>query len=186
MGGYGAIKIAMKHPDIFSTVYGTSSCCLAQSPTDFNQKIIDATLATKTWDDWKNAGFFTKAIIAQSAAYAPNPTNPPFFGDIPYPLKGDTTSVSEKAQAKWLANIPSWMADQYNSNLRQLKAISFDAGSHDAPDVLPYNQYFSQTLSKMKVQHTFEIFDGGHGDKVKERIETKILPFFSNALVSEN
>ncbi|HMC00748.1 MAG TPA: alpha/beta hydrolase-fold protein, partial [Flavobacteriaceae bacterium] len=32
MGGYGAIKIAMKHPDIFRSVYGTSSCCMDINP----------------------------------------------------------------------------------------------------------------------------------------------------------
>ncbi len=186
MGGYGAIKIAMKHPDIFSAVYGTSSCCMAQSPQDFDQKTIDATIAIKSWEEWANAGFFSKAILAQSAAYAPNPTNPPFYGDLPYKLNGDTTSVSEKATAKWLANIPSWMADQYNSNLQELKAIAFDAGSHDVPGLLPDNKYFAQTLTRIKVQNTFEVFDGGHGDKVKERIETKILPFFSKELLSDN
>ncbi|HEY5691591.1 MAG TPA: alpha/beta hydrolase-fold protein, partial [Cyclobacteriaceae bacterium] len=182
MGGYGAIKIAMKHPDIFSAVYGTSPCCMAQSPADFNQKIIEAALATKSWETWETAGFFTKAIIAQSAAYAPNPGNPPFYGDLPYQLKGDTTDVSEKAKAKWLANIPSWMADQYNSNLLKLQAIAFDAGTKDIPDILRDGKYFHETLNRIKVQNTFEIFDGGHNDKVNERIETKILPLFSKVL----
>lgn len=186
MGGYGAIKIAMKHPDIFSAVYGTSPCCMAQSPTDFDQKTIDATIAIKSWEEWANASFFSKAILAQSAAYAPNPANPPFFGDLPYKLKGDTTAVSEKAKAKWLANIPSWMADQYNSNLRQLRAIAFDAGSHDIPEILRDSKYFAQSLTKIKVQNTFEVFEGGHVDKVNERIETKILPFFSKELTSDN
>lgn len=186
MGGYGAIKIAMKHPDIFSVVYGTSPCCLAQSPTDFNQKVIDATLETKSWEEWENADFYTKAILAQSAAYAPNPANPPFYGDLPYKLKSDTTDVSEKAKAKWLANIPSWMADQYNSNLKQLRAIAFDAGSHDIPKILRDSKYFAQTLTSIKVQNTFEVFDGGHVDKVNERIETKILPFFSKELLSDH
>jgi hypothetical protein len=37
-------------------------------------------------------------------------------------------------------------------------------------------------LKRMKVQNSFEVFEGGHNDKVRERIETKILPFFSRAL----
>ena len=28
MGGYAAIKLAMKHPDVFGSVYSLSACCL--------------------------------------------------------------------------------------------------------------------------------------------------------------
>jgi S-formylglutathione hydrolase FrmB len=185
MGGYGAIKIAMKHPDIFSAVYGSSSCCLAQSPTDFPQKTIDATMSIHSWEALANAGFYSKAILAQSAAYAPNPEKPPFYGDLPYKSDDDTTNISEHAKAKWLSNIPSWMADQYHSNLRQLRAISFDAGTKDIPEVLSNSKYFSETLTRIKVKNNFEVFDGGHNDKDAERIETKILPFFSDVLVSD-
>jgi S-formylglutathione hydrolase FrmB len=185
MGGYGAIKIAMKHPDIFSAVYGSSSCCLAQSPTDFTQETIETTMSIKNWEELANAGFYSKAILAQAAAYAPNPGNPPFYGNLPYKLEGDTTLTSEYAKAKWLANIPSWMADQYNTNLHQLRAISFDAGTKDIPEVLSNSKYFSETLTRIKVKYTFEVFEGGHNDKVGERIETKILPFFSKVLTND-
>lgn len=183
MGGYGAIKIAMKHPDIFSAVYGTSSCCLAQSPTDFNQKIIDETISINSWEKLEKGKFYSKAILAQSAAYAPNPAKPPFYGDLPYQLTGDTISISEGAKAKWLANIPSWMADQYISNLQQLRAIAFDGGTRDR--LTAESKYFSEALTRIKVKNSFEIFDGGHGDKLTERIQTKILPFFSKILISE-
>ncbi|MEH6607671.1 MAG: hypothetical protein V7711_18995, partial [Pseudomonadales bacterium] len=73
--------------------------------------------------------FWSKIILAQSAAYAPNPDNPPFYGDLPYTLTDDTASISKDAKAKWSANTPSWMADQYISNLQKLQAIAFDAGT---------------------------------------------------------
>ena len=38
MGGYGAIKLAMKTPDVFGAIYGTSSCCLIYPPPASNQK----------------------------------------------------------------------------------------------------------------------------------------------------
>src|SRR5688500_19302545 len=31
MGGYGALRIGMKHPDVFGSVYVMSACCLARS-----------------------------------------------------------------------------------------------------------------------------------------------------------
>ena len=33
-GGYGAVKLAMKHPDIFGVTYGMSACCLGWSLED--------------------------------------------------------------------------------------------------------------------------------------------------------
>ena len=184
-GGYGAIKIAMKHPDIFSAVYGTSSCCLALNPNDHNQKIIDETISINSWEAFEKGSFYSKTILARSTASAPNPDKPPFYGDLPYQLAGDTISISESAKAKWLANIPSWMADQYISNLQQLRAIAFDAGTKEMFNTTQ-NKYFSETLTRIKVKHSFEIFDGGHNNKVNERILTKILPFFSDILINEN
>jgi S-formylglutathione hydrolase FrmB len=183
MGGYGAIKIAMKHPDIFSAVYGNCSCCLALSPTDFDQKTINETISINSWEALEKGSFYSKAILAASAAYAPNPANPPFYGDLPYQLTGDTISISENAKAKWLANIPSWMADQYISNLQQLRAIAFDGGTRDP--FTAESKYFSDALTRIKVKNSFEIFNGGHSDKLTERIQTKILPFFSKILISE-
>jgi S-formylglutathione hydrolase len=78
------------------------------------------------------------------------------------------------------------MANQYNSNQRALRAISFDEGNKDIPEVLSNSNYFSETLTRIKVQHSFEIFDRGHNDKVNERIQSKILPFFSDVLISDN
>ena len=64
MGGYGAIKIAMKHPDIFSAVYGTCSCCLTMSPSDFDENTINETMSIDSWDALLKGSFYAKAIHA--------------------------------------------------------------------------------------------------------------------------
>ena len=33
-----------------------------------------------------------------------------------------------------------------------------------------------------QVPHTFEIYSGNHGNRVPERVEMKVLPFFSQRL----
>ncbi len=185
MGGYGAIKIAMKHPDIFQSVYANSSCCLDHKPSNFDKtRVMEAlsiqNLETVTTD----ASFSSKTFLASSAAFSPNPDNPPFYADFPFKIIGDSLSSDENAKAKWLANYPAWMVDQYVTNLNELHAISFDAGIQE-PGILKTSQYFSGILNRIKVKHTFEEFDGGHGDKFGERFETKILPFFSSELISD-
>jgi S-formylglutathione hydrolase FrmB len=32
MGGYGTLRPAMKYPDVYSSIYAMSSCCLMNSP----------------------------------------------------------------------------------------------------------------------------------------------------------
>jgi S-formylglutathione hydrolase FrmB len=183
MGGYGAIKLAMKHPDIYGAVYATSPCCLdaypnPNAPDDF---LVEAS-AVKSWEDVEKTSFFARTFLASAAAFSPNPAKPPFFADFPVvKKKGETDTVAEQAQARWLANTPMWMVDQYRANLMRLRGIAFDVGTRE--ELLKSIREFSGVLKRNKVQHTFEEFEGDHIDKTAERIETRIMPFFSRMLV---
>ncbi|CAN5509011.1 alpha/beta hydrolase family protein [soil metagenome] len=187
MGGYGAIKLAMKHPDVFGAVYGTSPCCLnlfpGKSPTD---KQLEEASAVKSWEDFaKLKNFFVQLAFAYAPAFSPNPSKPPFFADFPFSKTGETNSSAESAKARWLANIPNFMVDQYRSNLSRLRGIAFDAGTKEEGFIQIPSREFSETLKRNRIEHSFEVFEGGHGDKLAERMEKKILPFFSQKLAFE-
>ncbi len=182
MGGYGAIKLAMKHPDIYGAVYGTSPCCLDAYPLlTAADKSLEEASAIKSWEEGKKASFLVRVNLAYAAAFSPNPAKPPFFADFPVAKATDPDPVAEQAQARWLANTPMWMVDQYRANLLQLRAIAFDAGTKE--ELLKSIREFSDVLKRIKIQHTFEEFEGDHIDKVAERVETRIMPFFSRTLV---
>jgi enterochelin esterase-like enzyme len=186
MGGYGAIKLAMKNPDVFAAFYGTSSCCLnifpGKNPTS---KQMEEAAALKSFEEAEKAPFGVQVTFAYAASFSPNPEKPPFFSDYPMSIgSGDADAAAEYAQARWLANIPTYMVDQYLTNLRQLHAIAFDAGTKE-PAIQTSSRRFSEILKRNKIKHTFEVFEGGHVDKVAERIETRILRFFSQELVSQ-
>jgi len=138
-------------------------------------------LSIKHWEDIDKSKFFSRVLLATSAAWSPNPDKPPFYADLPFNATDDTITINENAKARRLANIPAWMADQYRTNLQQLHAIAFDAGTKEGR-ILDSSQYFADMLKRMKIPNSFEVFEGGHNDKVRERIESKILPFFSRAL----
>ena len=44
------------------------------------------------------------------------------------------------------------------------------------------NRQMDEDLTRLGVMHTFEIYEGNHGNRVKERYEGKLLPFFSTNL----
>jgi len=182
MGGYSAIKLAMKNPDVYGAVYATSPCCLdaypnLNAPGNF---LVEAS-NIKSWEEIGNASFLARTFLASAAAFSPNPVKPPFFADFPVRKKGEPDVVAEHAQARWLANTPMWMVDQYRANLSRLRGIAFDVGKEE--DLLESVRDFSRLLKRNKIQHTFEEFDGDHINKTAERIETRILPFFSRILV---
>jgi enterochelin esterase-like enzyme len=181
MGGYGAIKLALKHPDIYGVVYATSPCCLEAYPNlNAPDNFLVEASNVKSWEENEKASFFARTFLASSAAFSPNPTKPPFFADFPVRKKGEPNAVAEQAQARWLANTPMWMVDQYRPNLLRLRGIAFDVGTKE--ELLKSIREFSDVLKRNKIQHTFEEFDGDHIDKTAERIETRIMPFFSRTL----
>src|SRR6185312_16739598 len=73
MGGYGATRIAMKHPDVFGSVYIMSPCCLspraAGSPGGEIEKSLEA---VKTPADSASLSFFARAQLASAAAWSPD------------------------------------------------------------------------------------------------------------------
>jgi enterochelin esterase-like enzyme len=77
------------------------------------------------------------------------------------------------------------MVDQYVTNLRRLRGIAFSAGTQEVP-LQNSNRQFADALKRNRIDYTFEVFDGGHTDKTRERIETSMLPFFSRTLVFQN
>jgi hypothetical protein len=66
--------------------------------------------------------------------------------------------------------------------LRRLE-IAFDAGTRDAlTDIPPNVRALDSLLTANGVRHSAELYDGTHGSRIRERFETKLLPFFSRAL----
>lgn len=178
MGGYGAMRISQKYPDVFASVYLLSPCCLAPqtdilqvSPTYLRADSI------KTIEEFQKADFGTRAAFASAAAWSPNPTQPPFYVDLPV----KNGQVQPEVLIKWNANRPLATLDQYISNLKKLKAIAFDAGTRDQ-SIAASIEVLDKELNKYGIDHVFEIYEGDHVNRVAERIEQKMLTFFSQHL----
>ncbi len=173
MGGYGAIRIGMKHPEVYSSLYLLSPCCMAVGSVRPNPKAE----AIRDPEEVAKADFFTKATLASAAAWSPNPKNPPLFLDLPY----EDGEVQPHIVAKWQANAPLAMIDQFISNLRQYKAIGMDAGTKDRA-IAETLKTLDHVLDDYGIRHVYESYDGDHINRVAERLEKKVLPFFATNL----
>jgi hypothetical protein len=77
---------------------------------------------------------------------------------------------------------PMEMAPEFVGNLRRL-SIAFDAGTKDGFKDIPVRaNELDKLLTSLDVPHTYELYVGGHGDQIRSRIESKVLPFFSRVL----
>jgi S-formylglutathione hydrolase len=179
MGGYGTIRIGMRHPDVFSSIYLLSACCMA-FPDSFVSENGTKAEAAKTPEQADALPTLARLLVAVSAAWAPNPKNPPFFADLPV----KDGKLVDEVVAKFHANQPLHMIDQYVGNLRQLNAIGIDVGSKDAP-IASAAQKLDDVLTSYGIAHQFEIYEGNHVDHIADRIELKVVPFFSRNLSFE-
>jgi S-formylglutathione hydrolase len=184
MGGYGAWRIAMKYPEVYASVYGLSACCLMNSPRPPAEgrtpaRPTRAAPALNANND-HGQGHPVNVQYGEAAAWSPNPSNPPLFFDLPV----KDGQVQASIAAKWIANSPLAMVDQYTSNLKKYRAVAMDCGLQDP--LIGSNKEFDEALTRLGIQHTFETFEGEHSDRLKDRIEQKVLPFFSSNLEFPN
>jgi S-formylglutathione hydrolase FrmB len=181
MGGYGAVRIGMKRPDVFASLYLMSACCLTANRTP-RPEAMAASAAITTREQAEEAasgrGFGPSTNLASAAAWSPNPNNPPLFLDLP--VKNGV--VQPDIVAKWVANAPVEMVEQYAANLKQYYAITIDIGTSDG--LLGANQELHAALTRLRIPHYYEEYDGDHTNKVRERIGRNVLPFFSRTLVA--
>jgi hypothetical protein len=124
----------------------------------------------------RGRGGFGNVLFAEAAAWSPNPMNPPKFYDLP----NQDGVVRPEIAAKWIANSPLAFVDQYGQSLKSYRAIAMDVGDQD--NLAASNKQMDESLTRLGVMHTFEVYEGNHGNRVKERFETKVLPFFSEYL----
>ena len=112
-----------------------------------------------------------------SAHFAPNINPHPFYCDFPVDTNG---VVIDSVWQRWLQHDPISLIPTYRENLLQLN-IKFDCGYGDNL-LFGATQNFDSALTADSIPHVFLPFDGGHGDKIKERVEDFMLRFFSEIL----
>lgn len=181
MGGYGTLRIGMKRPDVYAALYQMAACCLmngqggGRAPGGgVTPEQAEEAQAGRGGRGRGRGGFNTAG--AQSAAWAPNPFNPPDYSD-PLTVDGE---VQPEIAALFHANSPLVMVPQYVTNLKKYRAIAGDVGLDDG--LSSTNIRLAELLDALGVGYDFDTFDGDHTNRVAERFETIMLPFFSEVL----
>ncbi len=189
MGGYGALKLGMKHPDVFGVVYGMNPAILGWALDVSPENPAFARALRATPENLGELGFYAAGALCLGQAFSPNTEKPPFFADLPFEVRDGRLQPAEPAFSRWEVNMPLYMAKDYRENLLKLRGLRFDSGDADEyTHIPPTSRAFSDRLTSLGVPHIFEEYNGDHRNRLwgrDGRINTLIFPYFSRLLESE-
>ncbi|MDY6949507.1 MAG: alpha/beta fold hydrolase [Pseudomonadota bacterium] len=177
MGGYGTLRIGMKRPDVFSALYPLAAAAMFESGEPSEGLTAAQSLTTR--EDVAALRYPDKSTLARAAAWSANPQKPPLYVDLPVAGEKEVPEI----QAKWLANSILPLLGQYTHNLRRYTAIQFDVGTEDG--LIEANRRLDAAMTEAGIPHTFVTYEGDHNNRISERIETAVMPFFSKHLQFE-
>ena len=181
MGGYGALRVAMKHADVFGSLYVMSPCCLsARDPGPVNADNEKELESVSTPEESAKINFMLRAELAVAAAWSPDPTNPPLYLDLPY----KNGELQQDVINKWAANAPLVFVDQYIRQLKRYRGIALDVGDQD--QLKSDAQKLHQVLDQYGLTSSFEVYSGTHTSAVADRIQNHVIPFMSRNLCFQN
>ncbi len=167
MGGFAAINLGMRHPDIYSAVF-------ALCPGLFDENGLDN--AWGTWD--------LTFLTAYGAAFSPNLDKPAPYADI-FDLIG--AWEDNELRIKWengFGNIKGKIAD-YLTKSNRLKAIRIEYGVNDYYQWIPEGCiYFGKQLAHAKIPHELVELEAGHEWTV-DLLINDMFPFFSKNLATQ-
>lgn len=198
MGGFGAFNLAMLHPEVFGAVYALSPGLFdpdgAQArlgqPGQVERVLtildeiagMDQAAALEHIRD--EATGETRFEWAYGLAFAPDPESPALIR-FPFHREGDAVVRDDALWATWEAGFGGLPAelDRYGDNLRQLSGIGIDYGLRDGYAWIPDGcAYTSNLLRSAGIDVVEAIHEGGHTDRISERLIEHMLPFMAERL----
>jgi enterochelin esterase-like enzyme len=183
MGGYGAITLGMKHPEIFSVVYGMNPAIVGWSKDlTLDNPAFSNVLSAKSLDELIPKGIYSAGVVTLAQAFSPNPNRPPFYSDFPFTNVNGKLQPFEPAFSRWEENFPVKMVQKYRANLMKLRGLRFDSGYEDEYLFIPANsRALSAELTGNGIEHIFEEYNGDHRNRLHGRtgrFYTEVLPYF--------
>jgi S-formylglutathione hydrolase FrmB len=170
-GGYGALAVGMRHPDVFGAIVSHSGdmafdyCYRGDIP-----KFCSTVQRAGGLEAWFRAfeaklqkghdDHTTLNILAMAASYSPNPDTPPFGIDLPVDL--ETGAFRDDVWARWLEHDPIVMADRHADALRGMRLVFLDCGIKDEWNLHLGMRLLARRLTALGVPHEVEEFDDGH------------------------
>lgn len=194
MGGYGALTIGMKHPDVFGSIFAMSPAIASKEGVGgsdvFGSETRARTVITSIEALEGLEGDARLATMADSAAmwefsygtaFAPS-TEPPYFR-YPFTFVDGAIVRDDAVWAQWEAGFGGLDTEvaEHRDALAGMSAVGLDCGENDEYRwIFEGCEYLDAQLTEQGVPHTYTVHDGTHVSRFTERITDAMLPFFAD------
>jgi pimeloyl-ACP methyl ester carboxylesterase len=174
MGGFGALAIGFKRPDVFGLVYAISPCCIGFVGRLAPSNPAWTTLATV--QRWQDAPAGVRLLLGMTAALDGSRSRPRLFDELPFTTKPDGSTVPNPAvQARWLARMPPDLASAMVRRGDRQPVILIESGSEEVA-LNEGVKLLRARLDSLRIRYSDTTFVGGHIDRVRERFSGHVLP----------
>jgi enterochelin esterase-like enzyme len=163
MGGYGAIKLGLLHPDVFSCICGLDGSFYGESSINNDSSSYARASTVESWDDFNKMKWMEQVYLAQCAAFIPNKKNPPFYCDFPfvYADSGSNKIVkNRRAYKNFVTHDILVMIQKSPNTLKGMRAIYLNCGSMDP--FMNYARNLHHKLEELGIKHTYKEYSGSH------------------------
>ncbi|HVE41711.1 MAG TPA: alpha/beta hydrolase-fold protein [Planctomycetota bacterium] len=167
-GGYGAMVLGMRHPDVFQALACHSGdmyfeyCYQSDFPKAIDQirKHGGAAKFVKAWEKLpkRMAGHLHAAVntIAMSACYSPRGKS----FDLPFDLA--TGEIEPAVWRRWKSLDPIELLDTHARDLKKLRGVFIDCGSRDQFALHHGARIFAAKARRLGLRVQHEEFDDDH------------------------
>lgn len=206
MGGYGALNLAMLHPDIFGSTYGLCPGLFDENGLKNDKELTSKEVKERYFEmlnEYKNLSkeeaktrfmaamshsvlskndFLSVFFYAYGATFSPKPDAKAPFLEYLFISEAEEYKVNEQAWKNYengFGNLKNKI-NKYKSNLQKLKMITIDYAISDGHQWIPEGSiYFSEQLNAAGIKNTLLKHDGEHSSQLGNRMRDFILPSFS-------
>lgn len=152
MGGYGALHLALIHPDVFSVAVANSTSFSMWSDAGWEQGRSEFTQEPADPEAVSGMPLIAAAYIGAAAAVASNPSNPPLYLDMPFEIVDGKAQIMPEVKAKFGAVSPEADVQRYLGQAIRLRGLLIYHGIFDG---INYARAFDKFLSQSGVAHQY-------------------------------
>lgn len=176
MGGYGCMKIALKHSSLFRGVASHSGPLDFYHFTDARLYILLESGIFPPYAYNPANGSFSLLGFSLAGAFSPNLNSLPYHVDFPLNTSG---VIVDSVFARWKPHNPARLSSNINASTNL--AMYFDCGLQDELTLLNWNNSFRDTLLTRNIPFVYKTFTGGHSNALNGRIPIS-LKFLDSAM----
>jgi pimeloyl-ACP methyl ester carboxylesterase len=205
MGGYGALNLALVHPDVFGALGALAPGVVTDkglvTTQMFNQEFtirdeLETLAKLEAMPDSEARAAFVSTVraaipdtmfaLAYGAAVAADPTSRTMMR-FPYTRSNGRLVQDKAVMAAWDDGFGNWQAKvaAHRDGLSGLRGIQVEYGKHDEYSwIIDGCRYLDRVLADARIRHLTVEFEGTHEAQVSERLCTSLVPFFAKVLTA--